>query len=122
MTDEEMNTAVALALGRKTFGNFYENYCGVRLLIPEFSTNLNRAIDRIVPVLNEMGYRVEFFAFAGRDQAVKASGFEVEAIEVHSYSGSTPSNRLANALCQVFLSIAKDQPEKLKEALKRMAA
>ena len=120
MTDVEMNTAVSLALGRKTFGNFYENDCAVRLLIPEFSTDLNQAVDTLMPVLNEMGYGVIFEI--DTTGTIYVIGHGKPEIRSEWYQGSTPSECIAWALCEVFLSIAKDQPEKLKEALKGLAA
>ena len=118
MNAEELNKKVALLLGyeyRSSLHVYYpypnkEAICDGRDWLP--STNLQQAVDHIVPVLNEMAEETTLLGFPVKHSApdgawlLKFAEYEgwYETVGAKG-QGSTPSERMAWALCEVFLKV-----------------
>ena len=116
MTNEQLNKAVAEKLGWYADEYWYFEKGNKEKGSVEYvgswepSKNLQQAVDHIVPVLNEMGFED---VWLGTEDAV-SFGCTIskwhpekqwtETIAEES-QGSTPSERMAWALCEVFLKV-----------------
>jgi len=135
MTPTEINKAVAEARGYEIIPDD-EGSDSVCYKDPEtgscmfaiFSFHLEDAVDHLVPVLDEMKWRGSLHMTLDPKHPDIEDIYPIEG----SYSadvlfggpalGNTPSERMAHALCQVFLKVAEQCPEELKKALERLAA
>ena len=139
MTDGEMNTAVALALGwtwsidirfpssRKKWHSKEDHNKTVWDRDWLTSTNLIQAVDYILPVLEELDLYASLYSpkwdhgtTAFIHDTVGEGDYEVPG-SIQG-QGSKASEKMAWALCDVFLKFAEKYPSALKEALRRMAA
>jgi len=70
------------------------------------TTNLAQAVDHIVPVLEKLGFHISFIV--NGDQCFISNTYTGE-----NYSeigtGNTPSERMADALCSVFISVMEEK-------------
>lgn len=75
------------------------------------ATNPQQALDHIVPVLNEMGFIIDFRHSNNPTTPSILIHHEDEdrMHEAGGKKGATPSERMAYALCQVFLKVKEDK-------------
>jgi len=83
-------------------------------------TDMNQAADFLIPVLGEMnkGAKLDIL---GSYIRCKWSHHKTTGEWIHG-EGLKFSELIASAMCMVFLQVAKEYPELLKEALERLAA
>ena len=113
---KEMDKAVAEGLGlkktvygyridKKSTGDAYGQYLSIYEWLP--STNLQQAVDHIVPVLNEMGYWIDLstdsapHTFGRIFCKVGHQSFAADHFHVMLGQGSLHSERMAWALCEM---------------------